>query len=280
MLITSLFAPVKATAMGGGGATASFSSPSVSFSSPSRSFSPPPVYYSPPPPPVYYSPPPPPIYYSPPPIIFSPPPSAYISPPSPPRTKAQIEAEEKAVEDFCDGAVKVAAVGAAGYVAYHTYSVLRSKASAEKPIGGRSQDSILAERREIVNNWPQKPFVNKELELRPPDGAWAGTYNEGSVKADIWYDFTFDYIDGTFTGSGHDLDGGFAVENGVFSGTTGRFMWTQRSTPDSPYPCVVECVASACKVKPDGLYGRPSSLDGNYVSDAGYQGHFSISPVA
>ena len=262
MLTVSLLAPVQANAMGGGGASAGGGSSVSSFSSPSiSSFSYSPSTYS-------YSP----YYYSPPPA------SLYIFPPSPPvhtrhRTKAEIAADEKRFED----GLKTVALGGAGFLGY---SAVRSKSRAKMPVGGRSRDTVLVERRASVNSWPRQWFANKELELRPPNGRWVGTYEEGWNTATIRYDLTFDYKEGTFSGSGSDVDGDFVVENGVFSPTTGRFEWTQRTKPSARYPCVTECVASASKVKADGLYGRPSSLDGNYASDQGYRGPFSISPVA
>ena len=254
MLTVSLLAPVQANAMGGGGASAGGGSSVSSFSSPSFSYSP--YYYSP-----YYSP------YS-----YSP---YYYSPPvhTRHRTKAEIAADEKRFED----GLKTVALGGAGFLGY---SAVRSKSRAKMPVGGRSRDTVLVERRASVNSWPRQRFANKELELRPPNGRWVGTYEEGSNTAAIRYDLTFDYKEGTFSGSGSDVDGDFVVENGVFSPTTGRFEWTQRTKPNARYPCVTECVASASKVKADGLYGRPSSLDGNYASDQGYRGPFSISPVA
>jgi len=190
-----------------------------------------------------------------------------------PRTKAETAADEKSIEDRR----KTVALGGAGFLGY---SAVRSKSRAKMPVGGRSRDTVLVERRASVNSWPRQWFANKELELRPPNGRWVGTYEEGWNTAAIRYDLTFDFTEGTFSGSGSDVDGDFVVENGVFSPTTGRFEWTQRTKQFARYPCVTECVASASKVKADGLYGRPSSLDGNYASDQGYRGPFSISPVA
>jgi|TARA_B100000780_G_scaffold272754_1_gene235393 hypothetical protein len=120
--------------------------------------------------------------------------------------------------------------------------------------------------------------MDKELELRPPDGNWAGEYMEAGCMGKIGYDLKFDHSKETFQGSGKDPDGSFIVENGVFSRATGRFMWTQRAKSGSGY-LVVECVASVCNVKSDGLYGRPGSLDGNYATTAGYRGKFTIGPL-
>ena len=255
VLTASLLAPVQATAMGGGGASAGGSSASFSPGISSFSYSPSTYSYS--------------RYYSPPPA------SLYIFPPSPPdlRTEAEIAADEKS---FGDG-LKTVALGGAGFLGY---SAVRSKSRAKMPVGGRSRDTVLVERRAKVDSWPRQWFANKELELRPPNGAWVGTYTEGFDTAAIRYDLTFNYKEGTFRGSGSDVDGDFVVEDGVFSPTTGRFAWTQRTKLFARYPCVTECVASASKVKADGRYGRPSSLDGNYASEQGYKGPFSISPVA
>ena len=217
MLTVSLLAPVQANAMGGGGASAGGGSSVSSFSSPSiSSFSYSPSTYS-------YSP----YYYSPPPA------SLYIFPPSPPvhtrhRTKAEIAADEKRFED----GLKTVALGGAGFLGY---SAVRSKSRAKMPVGGRSRDTVLVERRASVNSWPRQWFANKELELRPPNGRWVGTYTEGWNTAAIRYDLTFDYKEGTFSGSGSDVDGDFVVENGVFSPTTGRFEWTQRTKPFARY---------------------------------------------
>ena len=195
-----------------------------------------------------------------------------------PRTKAETAADEKSIEDRR----KTVALGGAGFLGYSAVeSKSRAKMPVILPVRGRSRDSFLVKRRASVNSWPRQWFANKELELRPPNGRWVGTYSEGSNTAAIRYDLTFDYKEGTFSGSGSDVDGDFVVENGVFSPTTGRFEWTQRTKPNARYPCVTECVASASKVKADGLYGRPSSLDGNYASIPGLRrGPFSISPVA
>ena len=95
-----------------------------------------------------------------------------------------------------------------------------------------------------------------------PSAKWCmggNVHTEGFDTASIRYDLTFDYKEGTFRGSGSDVDGDFVVDDGVFSPTTGRFEWTQRTKLFARYPCVTDCVASASKVKADGLYGRPSS---------------------
>ena len=94
------------------------------------------------------------------------------------------------------------------------------------------------------------------LELRPPNGAWAGTHTEDGNTAATLYDLTFDHNESTFSGTGSGPDGGFAIENGVFSATDG---WTQRtqqlsSEPGSPLPCEVNCTASAYTVRAPGTY--------------------------
>ena len=158
VLTASLLAPVQATAMGGGGASAGGSSASFSPGISSFSYSPSTYSYS--------------RYYSPPPA------SLYIFPPSPPdlRTKAEIAADEKSLGD----GLKTVALGGAGFLGY---SALRSKSRAKMPVGGRSRDTVLAERRAKVDSWPRQWFANKELELRPPNGAWVGTYTQrGSTR--------------------------------------------------------------------------------------------------
>lgn len=264
VLAVSLLAPVQATAMGGGGASSG-----GGFSGGSSFSMPPAIYYSPPPA-IYYSPPPSTLY------IFPPSPPSRPSPPPRPRTRAEIAADEKDFEDRLNAVGKTAALGGAGFLGY---SALRSKTQAKKPVGGLSQETILVDRRASVNSWTSS-FASKELEVRPPNGAWAGTYKESGNVAAIRYNLKFDSKEGVFSGSGSDVDGSFVIENGVFSPTTGRFEWTQRTKPGSPFPCVTNCVASASNVEADGIYGRPSSLDGNYATDQGYKGPFSISPVA
>merc|ERR1712085_137773 len=110
---------------------------------------------------------------------------------------------------------------------------------------------ILSDRRSQVNRWPGRFLMDKELELRPPDGNWAGEYMEAGCMGKIGYDLKFDHSKETFQGSGKDPDGSF----------------------------IVECVASVCNVKSDGLYGRPGSLDGNYATTACYRGKFTIGPL-
>ena len=219
---------------------------------------------------------------------------SYSPPPASSRVRSSTQdarTREDACDDACGDARKIAALAGAGFLGYSAVeSKSRAKMPVILPVRGRSRDSFLVKRRASVNSWPWRWFANKELELRPPNGRWVGTYSEGSNTAAIRYDLTFDYKEGTFSGSGSDVDGDFVVENGVFSPTTGRFEWTQRTKPNARYPCVTECVASASKVKADGLYGRPSSLDGNYASAVilpslgttavPRRGPFSISPVA
>ena len=219
---------------------------------------------------------------------------SYSPPPASSRVRSSTQdarTREDVCDDACEDARKTVALAGAGFLGYSAVeSKSRAKMPVILPVRGRSRDSFLVKRRASVNSWPWRWFANKELELRPPNGRWVGTYSEGSNTAAIRYDLTFDYKEGTFSGSGSDVDGDFVVENGVFSPTTGRFEWTQRTKPNARYPCVTECVASASKVKADGLYGRPSSLDGNYASAVilpslgttavPRRGPFSISPVA
>ena len=277
-----LCSPMQASAMGGGAASGGGGS-SQSSPSPSPSPSPPPS------PSPSYSSPPSSFSYS---ITTSPPSSTvYVFPPSPPRpppppprprTKAEIKAAAKAraefnaaVGDLAEAAKwPLVAVGAA----YAGNAVVKSQTRASTPTGGRSQETILSDRRSQVNRWPGRFLMDKELELRPPDGNWTGEYMEAGCMGKIGYDLKFDHSKETFQGSGKDPDGSFIVENGVFLRATGRFMWTQRAKSGSGY-LVVECVASVCNVKSDGFYGRPGSLDGNYATTAGYRGKFTIGPL-
>ena len=107
-----------------------------------------------------------------------------------------------------------------------------------------------------VGSQPANRATLPLLELRPPNGAWAGTHTEDGNTAAILYDLTFDHSESTFSGTGSGPGGTFVIENGAFSATDGRFSWTQQlsSEPGSPLACEVNCTALAYTVRAPGTY--------------------------
>ena len=107
-----------------------------------------------------------------------------------------------------------------------------------------------------VGSQPANRATLPLLELRPPNGAWAGTHTEDRNTAATLYDLTFDHNESTFSGTGSGPGGSFVIENGAFSATDGRFSWTQQlsSEPGSPLACEVNCTALAYTVRAPGTY--------------------------
>ena len=86
--------------------------------------------------------------------------------------------------------------------------------------------------------------------------------------------------DGTFSGSGTDEDGNFAVQDGCVNYQTGVLEWTEYTGAKD---LLVECVAEPFKISfgPDGrpttdAYGNFSTGVVNFRSNQGIAGKFAL----
>jgi len=152
------------------------------------------------------------------------------------------------------------------------YAVGQRMRMAKKKEFERVHSLSLRERRALVGPVPgvERPTLVESTIL--PDGAWHGRYSENGNEERSAYTLTF-RCDGTFSGHGRDSDGRFVVKNGIFSGATGRLVWTEHSSTSS---LVAEC-AGVVDVEAPGEAGR--TIIGKYVASTGRSGMLSLTNV-
>merc|ERR1719487_1299624 len=93
-----------------------------------------------------------------------------------------------------------------------------------QPLENETDEETIARRRKLLG--PFKPPVTPigKAKLAVLQGEWRGKYTEDGERGQTRYTLYFDEHGG-ITGNGHDADGDFSVECGVWSTDTDRLVW-------------------------------------------------------